>query len=229
MGDEDCLRGRAFKWKAAAQCEESDATQRIQIAATVERFPRRLLGAHVMHSAQHKAVGGERRIEIRARDAEVGDDRTPRRPFDENVLGLYVAMHDAPRVRIRQRPRHFAQHANNFRGRQRTAITNTIAKGFAVDVAHREKCKAADFVGAIDGYNVGMRKLRGHARFTQKPFARFRYFSERRRQHLERDLSVEPLIASEYNDAHAASAELSVDGVLTAEGGAQGSEFGRSA
>jgi len=118
---------------------------------------------------------------------------------------------------------------NNFRGRQRTAITNTIAKGFTVDVAHHKKCKAADFIGAIDGYNVGMRKLRGHACFAKKPFARFRDFSERWRQHLEGNLSVEPLIASDYNDAHAASAELSVDGVLTAEGGAQRSEFGRRA
>ena len=71
-----------------------------------------------MHRAEHLSRRGERFRLGEARDAEVGDPRASRRPFDENVLRFDVAMHDAVGVRIVERQRHVAEDVTELGQRQ---------------------------------------------------------------------------------------------------------------
>ena len=59
---------------------------------------------------------GARRAD-RLRDAEVGDDRGA--AGQQHVVRLDVAMDDAALVRVRERLRHVAQHADDFGDRER--------------------------------------------------------------------------------------------------------------
>jgi hypothetical protein len=211
--------------QASAQREKAHAPQRIEIAPSVEIVAAGLLGAHVVHGAQHQPVLRARRVVVGTRDAEVGHDRAARAALDEDVLRLDVAVHDAACMRVGQCPRHLPQHAHRIGRRQCAAVPDAIAERLAIHVAHGEEGEAADLVGAVHRHDVGMRELRGHARLAQESLARVGLLGERGRQHLEGHLPVEAFVAGEQHDAHAATSELALDVVLPAEGGTQRSQL----
>jgi len=66
-----------------------------------------------------------------------------------------------------------------------------------------------------------MRQRGGGAGFAQEALAQCRLGSEVGRQQLEGDEAVEADFAGEVDDAHAAAAELVLDGVASREGGLQ--------
>ncbi len=57
----------------------------------------------------------------------------------------------------------------------------------------------------------------GGARLAQEPVARLGARRELRRQELDRDEAVERHVAREEHDAHAAAAQLALDGVAAGE------------
>ena len=77
-----------------------------------------------------------------------------------------------------------------------------------------EEHLAADFVGAMNRDDVRMRQPRGRPRLAQEALANVGSSGEMRRQRLDRDHPVEPQVARQVHDAHAAAADLALDLVL---------------
>ncbi len=71
-----------------------------------------------------------------------------------------------------------------------------------------------------------MRELRGGARLAQEALAHQRIGRQRRREDLERDGAVQPLVAGEEDDAHPPATEFALDAVGAGEGGREAREFG---
>ena len=120
----------ALEGESIAQRMESDHAQRIHITARVERVVARLLGAHVVHGAEHAAVGSQTgigRTQV-ARDTEIGDDGTATFTIDQNIVRLHIAVDHAPGVCVRERPGRLAQDAHHVSHGQRTTLANAIAE-----------------------------------------------------------------------------------------------------
>ena len=101
----------------------ADDAERVDVAAAVElALADRLLGRHVRRRAHGDAGDGEPRVARGgARDAEVGDHGAARRAVEQDVVGLHVAMHDAARVRVRERVGHVGEDAPRVGDRQAAA------------------------------------------------------------------------------------------------------------
>ena len=61
----------------------------------------------------------------------------------------------------------------------------------------------------------------GGSRFAKKPLAHDGIRREMRRERLDRDATIEPHVAREVDDAHAAAADLALDVVLAGERGGE--------
>src|SRR5689334_4381866 len=90
------------------------------------------------------------------RDAEVGDDGAARRPLDEDVLRLHVAMDDAARMRVAEREGDVAKLSDGLGEWRPTPLLDALRERLAVDVAHDEEHLAGDLVGAVDGHDARM-------------------------------------------------------------------------
>jgi hypothetical protein len=77
--------------------------------------------------------------------------------------------------------------------------------------------KAPALVGVEDRHDVRVRQLRRRPRLAQEPLAVRRVGGPLARQHLDRDRPLEPEVARQQHDAHAAAPELALDRVLAPE------------
>ena len=119
----------AVEGQAARECAEGDDAERVLIAAAIHRLAAHLLGAHVVHRAEHLAGGSERLRFGDTGDAEVGDHSAAGRALDEDVLRLHVPMDDAVRVRVIERRGDVAQQRHELARRQRAAGRQSIVRG----------------------------------------------------------------------------------------------------
>ena len=103
FGD-DCLdRGAGERW-LAHQHFVQHAGQRVEIAATVHVFTHGLLRTRIRGRPDTHAKLRERartRVVHRLTDPEIGEQRVP--VLQQDVLGLYVAMHHVGPMRVLQR------------------------------------------------------------------------------------------------------------------------------
>ena len=127
--DEHGRRELRVERKSSRQREVADDAERVDVAACVDDVARHLLGAEIVHRAEHLARRRERRRFGQSRDAEVGDERATARAVDENVLSLDVAVDHAARVRVAERlatsrelTKYLATRAMRPRSRMRCAI-----------------------------------------------------------------------------------------------------------
>ena len=74
----------------------------VEVGAAVQRLSHRLFGRHVMRSAHCAATDGEPAVELRRRDAKVGEHRVAV-VVEQHVVGLHVAVHHALPVRVVER------------------------------------------------------------------------------------------------------------------------------
>src|SRR5215211_7336310 len=79
-----------------------------------------------------------------------------------------------------------------------------------------------DALPILDGDDVRVREAGGGARLPQEAVAEPDLRRELRREHLERDGTVQPQVAREVHGAHPAAPELALDGVAVPEGPAEG-------
>jgi hypothetical protein len=208
---------RALERVLAGEQPVADDAERVQVAATVERAPEDLLGAHERRGPDHVVVAGQPRRLGLERDPEVGDQHAARRALDEDVLRLDVAVHDPVRVRVGQRPRGLAEQPHDLTRRRPAATLDPFGQRLAVDVRHREIRERAGLVGVQRRHDVRVRQLRRRPRLAEEPLAVRGVGGPRARQHLDRHRPLEPEVAREQHDAHAAAAELAFDRVLAAE------------
>ena len=184
-------------------------SQTIQIRSAVDRPPARLLRTHVMRRADHGA--GARHVRGRivgAGDAEIGQRRGAVFAH-QDIVGLDVAMHEAFGVRIIERSRNFAHHAQGERDRPRLAVL--AQDRAATEILHRDVvivARAADIMHADD---IAVMQLGCDPRLAQEAFAEIRIGQQGRRHDLERDIALDRFLGGQVHGRHAATAELALD------------------
>ena len=204
---------RAREGGRARQHLVHDACQRVLIAAAVHFGARRLLGAHVGGRAERHARGGERvatGLAHGVRDAEVGDHGVA--PGQQNVLGLDVAVDDAPAVRVVERLGHFGGDLQRLgRGEPRLA-GQALAQRIAFDERHDVVQEPGGRARVVQRQDVGVSQVGGDVDFADKALG-----SHGRgnvgTQHLERDLAAVLHILGEKDRRHRPVAQLPLDGV----------------
>jgi hypothetical protein len=244
----ECVGHRVAAEEALARehLEEHDA-ESPDVGPPVDREPLRLLGRHVGGGAEdhpvHRGAHGQRR-----RLGEVRDRARARRgsggihglgkpevedldlPLDGrlDVLGLEVAMDDPLLVGLLQRLGDLARDGETFPPRQGSRL-ETIRQRRPLDQVHDERAHAVRFFEAEDRRDVRMVELGEELRFALEAREAFRVLGERRRQHLDRHLPVEPGVGRAIDLAHPALAELGGDRVGAEPGAGCQRHDGRSA
>ena len=171
-------------------------------------------------------IGDRAILRTDVRDAEVRHERAARARLEQDVVRLHVAVHDAAPVRVRQRPGDLAHDAHRVRGRQRAPRAQSFAECLALHVAHDEEHEPARLTDAMDRHDVRVRKASRRPCLAHEALARLGGPRHRRGQDLDRYVAVELHVAGEIDDAHAAAAELALEGVLACEGRLKLEEFG---
>ena len=150
-------------------------------------------------------------------DPEVGHDRSVGSVLDHDVVGLDVPMHHAALVRVGERPgRLLHQPGGGARG-ERPMPLDPLPQRLAVHEAHHEEHPLAVILDDVDRHDVRMGEPGGGTCLAQKPLARRRVGCESRGQDLDRHRPVERHVARQQHDAHAAAAQLALDGVTAGE------------
>ena len=222
MLHEQRRRGPPHKRRLAAEHLVRHDAERIEIAAGIEiAITRRLLGAHVCRRPDRHAGGRQARLFSTvgrgACNTEVGHERAPVDPVEQNVVGLDVPVHDPARMRVGQGIRHFQQPAAHVVHRQRPTLLHQRGEVVAIDARHHEEHEVPDFVDRIDGDDVRMAQLRGGLRFAQKARAHIAPERQLGWQQLDGDKALEPAVLGAIHDSHSATADFLVELVGSAE------------
>ena len=154
-------RTTGIEGQSSGNREERHHAQRVEITSSVNLLPGGLLGTHELwrshhlaHTRERVACGGGRGV----RDAEVGDERAASRPFDQDVVGLDVAMDHAAPVRVRQRPGHFLQQPNRFCGGKGSGASDALTQCLPFDEAHDEAEQLGVLLHCVHRDYVGVRE-----------------------------------------------------------------------
>ena len=130
----------------------------IDVAASIARHARRLLGRHVARRADGDALDGDVAFvfagpgELGQTEVEDLDEAVFR---DHQVLGLQVPVDDAGRVRLGQPIGDLHGELEQPLGRQRLD-GDQLAHGFSLHQLHGDVERAVDRADVVDGQNVGV-------------------------------------------------------------------------
>ncbi len=166
-----------------------------------------LLGREVRGGAHHRAGARERVARLRTGDAEVGDlHLTLWR--DQHVAGLHVAVHDAVRVRERQRVGDLGRDAHRVRRGETFVRLQDLAQRLAGDVLHHDEGGVVLLAPVVDRDDVRVVESGRGLRLASEAFDVGGVRRELGKEHLHRDAPVEQSVVSEVHVGHAAVADL---------------------
>lgn len=143
-------------------------SQGVQVAAAIDRGPRKLLGTHEAGGTRQLALVGDRPPVIPIHvpvatvalvitvvppvnaigicttgadsgDSEVGEERPAGAPLQEDVVGLHIQVHDPGLGGGVQGLGHLPEHLPHRRGAQGTGPAHPLAQALAVDVRHHQE------------------------------------------------------------------------------------------
>ena len=183
--------------------------------AFAERLLRRHVGRRAKRHAGRRQPRAHDRIGKRFRDPEVGHHRVA--PFEQNVFGLDVAVHDPTRVRRRQRVEGLARDQHRIGHRQRPFAQQSCAQRLSRDERHGIPQERIVAPGGEHGHDMRMLQHRDRANLQAESLGAG---SDRVLQveHLYYDLAIERRIAGEKDATHATAAQLPFDAEGRAEG-----------
>ncbi len=204
----------------ATHREIADRPERVQVAPAVNGLTHGLLGAHELCGPHDPArIRIQRRRRAHVRDAEIRDQRSAGSFLQQDVVRLHVPVDDPASVCVRQRPGYLTEHARRLVGNQWSLGSKPFAQRDTGHVAHHEEDETRRLSNTMDGDDVRMGQSRSGARLTEEPFACVRLLREVRRQHLDRDVTVQLHIARKVDHAHPAAAQFPLERVLASERG----------
>jgi hypothetical protein len=172
--------------------------------------PRQRAAGRVTHAVGRPRPGRRQRL----RDAEVRDHRRASR--EEHVLGLHVAVHDAPRVRVRQGARDVAQDGDRFGGRHRTR-REPLPERRALDERHGVVRQPVGPRPRVQhGHHVRVLEPRRETDLAREPFGA-QPLGQLGREHLHHDPAAERHVLRHEHAGHPAAPELALEGVRRTE------------
>ena len=92
-----------------------------------------------------------------------------------------------------------------------------LGETFAVHECHHEIDDAVALIHRVDRHDAWVRKLGRCLRFAEKAFANVGVEGEFRRQHLDRDATIQPQVGGAIDDRHPAATDLRVDEILCSD------------
>ena len=156
--------------------------------------------AEVARALQQRVLPGEAEVE----------DLDPAVVQQEQVLGLDVAVHDALLVRRRETLRHARRVLGGLAHAERP-VAQPRAQRLALEQLRHDVELVAVLARVEDRDDVGVRERRDRLGFGLEARQRVGVVDEVLRQHLDRDVALEPRIARAVHLAHPAGAERRQD------------------
>ena len=133
-----------------------------------------------------------------------------------DVGRLEIAVNDAALVRGFQRLGNLSRDRQGFIDRDR-ALCDAIRERHPLDQLHHQRLHAVRLLEAVDGGDVRMIERGEHLGLPLKSPEPLRIGREHRRQHLDRDLTLQPGVRRAIHLAHSADTEWRDDGVRAEE------------
>jgi len=127
-------------------------------------------------------------------------------------------MNDRDRVGGAQRVGGLGHDPPDLVHRQLAPAADPGGHRLAVDVSHDEVDQPQPFADGVDGDDVGMAQAGRGLGLAGEPLADVLLEGKLGREHLDGDPALEPLVASAVHHAHAAPADLALDGVGVSQG-----------
>src|SRR5260221_7568501 len=156
---------------------------------------------------------------------EVGHHRAAGAGFEQNVVRLDVAVHDAASVRVGERPCDLAQYARSVGRWEWSLRAEPVSQCLALDVAHDEEDEAVCLTHTMNRNDVRMREPGGGASLLHESLARRGECCEMHRENFDRNVAIELHVAREVNDSHSAASDFALEGILSGERGLELEEF----
>jgi hypothetical protein len=194
-----------------------DTARGINIGARIGELGANLLGRHVRQrpelivASAGRLLSGRRLQELR--NPEVENLHAPVTRHHD-IRGLQIAMDDSVVVRRLQAVGQLDPERAHFRLGQRS-VANALLERDAVDVFHDEVIDIARGVEVVDSRDVRMIELREEQSFPAESFPCCFVGEAAGRQHFDRHLAIEMLVAGAVDDTHAAGTDPVEDGVVT--------------
>jgi hypothetical protein len=194
----------------AAQHAVCNRSPRIDIAACVQlALPHRLLGRHISRRPDGNAGDCETGTTLcSARDAEIRNQCPARAFFDQDVVGLYVAVYNTLAMCVRKRICNLREYASHFNQGSPGGSRQSRTQAFTVALRHHEIDDIVALINRKNWHDVGMIQLRCSLRFAAEALAQTRVPGELRGQHLYGNLSHEPQVQRAVNNRHPSPAQL---------------------
>ena len=199
----------SFERQAAAQQQEENAAERVEVGGGAVFPSERELRRPVLGCSQQNTGRGQRAgAACDARESEVGGDDTSAPSLDQDVRRRQVTVHNSSSVCVGERLCDRSHVGDGLAGREREPATRRLREVGAGDVLHdQERLLVVRYV-VVDANDVPVRERRKRARFAVEATQLCRIWRDQRAQHLDRDLAVELAVAGAPNDAHTPFADL---------------------
>jgi hypothetical protein len=143
-------------------------------------------------------------------EAEVGDADARGAggvAFEEDVLGLDVAVDDAPRVGVREGVADLAGDRDGFFEGESLRLLHAVSQADAVDQLHDEVAEALGLAEFVGGDDVGVGEAGEDAGLVLEALVERRVVEDFAWEELDGDVAVEGALAGAVDGAHAALAQ----------------------
>lgn len=159
--------------------------------------------------------------------SEIGDDRVAS-GIDEDVVRLYISVHDPPRMGELQRLGDLVRQSRGFPDRQGALLGNAVTQRAAGEQAHDQIQQSTAGLCGVQRHNVRMFYARDRARLSQELRLVIRRYAERGIEHLDGNIALQARIVGAEYRAGCAGAERFAQLQLIAEyrGEASAERFG---
>ncbi len=119
-------------------------------------------------------------------------------------------MDDALRMRGGERLADLDGRTHSFRERKRPSVQPSRQR-FAVEILHDEEVDPVVMAHFVEGTDARMRESRDSAGFVRKAHPGSRIDRGVRRQHLDRDVAIQPRVTGPIDLAHPSSSDETLD------------------
>ena len=153
------------------------------------------------------------------RDTKVTEQRATSARFHENILGLHIAVHDALRVRERERFRNVLEHSlGALRTEWPVVDHRLLQRASRHQLHHQRESTVAESLDGMHRHDVRVLQAGHRARFAGQPGNRV--LSPRRElwtNHLDRHVAKERAVTGAIHHRAAAASQLAQQRVLVFE------------